>query len=105
MLLRPFKSNPKVILQELDIADLKLTVEGLSKLFTKFLYKHYTNSPDIILTMFITHLRYHYEQPMILEHLYSIRLLVRKYNILYYFIYNVYSLDENLCLLKVLYTN
>lgn len=91
MLLRPFILNPVVVLQEIDIADLKLTVEGLSKLFTKFLYKHYTNSPDIILTMFITHLRYHYEQPKVLNQLYSIRLLVRKY-ILHYFLYNVFNL-------------
>lgn len=77
MLLRPFRSHQLVNLQEHDIADLKLTVEGLSKLFTKFLYKHNTNSPDIILTMFVNHLKYHYEEPTVLEHLSSIRLLVR----------------------------
>lgn len=74
--MKPYKLNTVVPLNEKDSADLKLTVDGLSNLFTKFLYKHPTNSADTTLNMLITHLKHHYEQPVVLEHLYSIRLKV-----------------------------
>lgn len=70
-------NNTGVVLHENDVADIQITVEGLSILFSKFLYKHPTNSADIILNLLITHLRDHYERPMILEHICSIRLVVR----------------------------
>lgn len=78
MLLRPFELNmiKGSILSEHDISDLQITVAGLSKLFIKFLYKHSTTSADTILTMLITHLKQHYEQPIVLEHLYLVRLVV-----------------------------
>lgn len=78
--MRPYKLNTGAPLQEHDIADLQLTVEGLSKLFTKFLYNHPTTSTDIILTMLITHLRHHYKQPLVLEQLHIVRLMVRLKN-------------------------
>jgi len=77
VLFRINKLNTGVVLHENDVADIQITVEGLSKLFSKFLYKHPTNSADTILTLLITHLRHHYERPMILEHICSIRLVVR----------------------------
>lgn len=77
--MRPFKLNltTSVQLQECDIIDLRSTVEGLIELFIKFLYKNSFTSAEIILTMFVTHLKHHYEQTAILEHLYIIRYLVR----------------------------
>lgn len=76
MLLRPYTLNLKVPLQEQNVVDLQLTVEGLSRLFIKFLYEYPNNSADMILTMLITHLRHHYEQPVVLEHMHLIRLMV-----------------------------
>jgi len=76
ILFRPYRSSIGVSLQEHDISDLQLTVEGLTYLFKEFLYKHPTNSADIILTMLMTHLKCHYEQPNVLEHLYLIRFMV-----------------------------
>lgn len=73
MLLRPYTLITSASFYEQDVVDLQETVKGLSKLFIKFLYKHSTNSADIILNMLITHMKHHYEQPTILEHLYSIR--------------------------------
>lgn len=75
--MRPYKLNIGTPLQEHDIVDLQLTVEGLSKLFTKFLYNHPTTATDTILNMLVTHLRLHYEQPMILEQMHLVRLVVR----------------------------
>lgn len=81
--MRPYKSSTGVVpLQEHDISDLQVTVEGLTHLFTKLLYKDSTNSADIILSMLMTHLKYHYEQPIVLEHLYSIRFMVITLNTL-----------------------
>lgn len=77
MLFRTNKLNTGIVLYEDDVVDIQTTVVGLSKLFSKFLYKHPTTTADTILTMLITHLRHHYERPMILEHICSIRLLVR----------------------------
>lgn len=77
MLFRTNKLNTGVVLHENDVADIQTTVEGLSKLFSKFLYKYPTTSADTILTLLITHLRHHYERPMILEHICAIRLVVR----------------------------
>lgn len=74
--MRPYKLNTGVPLQERDIADLQLTIEGLSKLFTKFLYNHPTSSTDTILNMLVTHLRYHYEHPVVLEQMHLVRLVV-----------------------------
>jgi len=84
VLLRPYKSNTGVPLLEKDAIDLQLCVEGLSKLFIVFLYKHPTTSADTILTMLISHLKYHYELPIVLEHLYLIRFMVRYKNNKYY---------------------
>lgn len=78
--MRPYKSNTGTNLQERDVVDLQHTVEGLSKLFVKYLYKHPTNSAVTILNMLITHLKYHYEQPSVLGNLHSTRLVVRHFN-------------------------
>lgn len=98
MLLRPYTFNNEVPLQERNVVDLQLTVEGLSKLFIKFLYEHPTNSADMILTMLITHLRHHYEHPIVLEHLHLIRFMVWFIMyfmkiILFYHTYNINKLD------------
>lgn len=78
--MRPFKEpvskEQGISLLERDILDLQLTVDGLSKLFIKFLYKYQNNSANIILSMLITHLKCHYKQPMILEHFHTIRYVV-----------------------------
>ncbi|XP_060838182.1 tuberin isoform X2 [Rhopalosiphum padi] len=76
VLFRINRFNTGVVLHENDVADIQITVEGLSILFSKFLYKHPTNSADTILNLLITHLRHHYERPMILEHISSIRLVI-----------------------------
>jgi len=76
VLFRINKLNTGVVLNENDVADIQTTVEGLSKLFSKFLYKHPTISADTTLTLLVTHLRHHYERPMLLEHICSIRLVV-----------------------------
>lgn len=75
--MRPYKLNINVPLQEHDAVDLQLIVEGLSKLFIKYLYKHSTNSAAAIFNMLITHLDHHYKQPIVLEHLHLVRLVVR----------------------------
>jgi len=95
--LKPYKLNTGVTLQERDISDLQLTVEGLTHLFTKFLYKYATNSADIILIMLMNHLKYHYEQPIVLEHLYLIRFVVitrnnfNVYSIIYVTLTNIFT--------------
>lgn len=76
MLLRPYLSNTGAPYQECNITDLQITVEGLTKLFTKFFYKYPTNSADTVLSMLVNHMRHHYEQPSILEHLCMIRIVV-----------------------------
>ncbi|VVC44066.1 Rap GTPase activating protein domain,Tuberin,Armadillo-like helical,Armadillo-type [Cinara cedri] len=76
VLLRPFTSNSTTPLQERNGVDLQITVEGLSKLFIKFLYECPNNSADMILTMLITHLKNHYQKKVCLEHLHLIRLKI-----------------------------
>ncbi|XP_050444478.1 tuberin [Adelges cooleyi] len=78
ILLRPYRLNIAIPLQEHDTDDIKLTVEGLSKLFSNFLYQHSTTSAERILAMLIRHLRHHYDQPIVLDNCHSIRLMIFK---------------------------
>lgn len=76
--MRPYKEPASLYsesqtLQKNDTIDLQITVEGLSKLFVKFLYKHPSNSAESILKILITHLKCHYDQPLILDDIYLIR--------------------------------
>ncbi|XP_050540898.1 tuberin-like isoform X2 [Daktulosphaira vitifoliae] len=76
ILLRPYQTNITMPLLESEIDDIKLTVEGLSKLFAKFIYNHPMESAEKILDMLVIHLQYHYDQPTALENFNSIRLMI-----------------------------
>lgn len=74
--MRPYTLNINVRLPVHEAIDLQLTVEGLSKLFVKFLYKLRTNSAVTIFNMLINHLNNHYKKPIVLEQTHFVRLKV-----------------------------